>query len=197
MKRIDPARGKFVRLASAYVDGEVTADERRWVEQYAMSDATARAELAALEATSRLVGTALRASADEVDWQVFTRQVMSHLHQEPLGLGDRLRVVLGRLLGSGRAPVAAAAAAALVAVALAVPITLRTAAPQGYAASKLEIQTVSVDAPSQVRPVVMRTERGDAVIWTVQEPEKADAGGHRATPPAPAEDHPPRPENEL
>src|SRR4051812_7472833 len=46
--------------------------------------------------------------------------------------------------------------------------------PAGYAQAKVEVQTVRVDQGATVEPVVMTTEKGDAIIWMVDQPEKKD-----------------------
>jgi hypothetical protein len=49
-----------------------------------------------------------------------------------------------------------------------------------YANPVVEVQTVEVDAAAQVRPVVMETEKGDAVIWMVD--EKKDEAKKKQSP---------------
>jgi uncharacterized protein (DUF2252 family) len=69
-------------------------------------------------------------------------------------------------------------ASAAAAVAIAIPVTMKLATPNGYGAERVSVQTVSVDTEAQVKPVVMETDTGDAVIWVVDSPtdSSTDAG---------------------
>jgi hypothetical protein len=42
------------------------------------------------------------------------------------------------------------------------------------------VQSVTADAQPELRPVVLKTETGDAIIWLVEKPDAS--GNHRAAP---------------
>jgi hypothetical protein len=44
---------------------------------------------------------------------------------------------------------------------------MKFATPEGYGASQLRVQQVSVEDNAQVKPLVMETDTGDAIIWVV------------------------------
>jgi anti-sigma factor RsiW len=168
----NPAREKFLPLLSPYVDGELSPEERRQVEQHlANSEASAR-EVADLRAGDALMRHALEMQADQVDWKGFTDGVMSRLTPERLPLFERLKLTFSEMLTWQRGPLLAGFAGAAAAVLIAIPVTMRLATPDGYGAARLEVQTVAVDTQANVKPVVMETDDGDAVIWVVDGPEK-------------------------
>lgn len=175
----NPAREKFLPLLSPYVDGELSPEERRQVEQHLSNSEASAREVADLRAGDALMRHALEMQADQVDWKDFTDGVMSRLTPERLPFFERLKLTFSEMLTWQRGPLLAGFAGAAAAVAIAIPVTMRLATPDGYGAARLEVQTVAVDTHANVKPVVMETDDGDAVIWVVdgpeQQPEKVKA----------------------
>ncbi len=165
----DDSRAKFAELLSAYVDGEVSVHEARWVEQYTAQHPDSRRALERFEAVRARIGEHLRTEDPSMDWPAFTRGVLARLSSEPRSLIDRLKIAGSKLLADRRTLLATAFAGA--AAALAIAFWVRPTEPRGYGAARLEIQTVSADGPSRSQPIVVSTERGDAVIWMDQDPQ--------------------------
>lgn len=174
----NPAREKFRPMLSPYVDGELKPEERLQVEQHLQNNKESAAEVADFRAADGLIRHALDLQADEVDWKRFADDVMARVTPEKLPLWGRITMTLGELYLYRRGPLIAGFAGAAVALAVAVPVVLKltASAPAGYANSKLEVQTVSVETPGDVRPVVVETDQGDAIIWTVDARDDADGG---------------------
>jgi len=170
----NPARDKFLPLLSPYVDGELTPEERQQVEQHLQHNKDSAAQVADFRAADGLIRTALDMAGDDVDWKAFTADVMGKVVPEKLPLFDRLKLSLSEMFTYQRGPMIAAMVGAAAAVAIAVPLALSFGGKSaGYANPVVEVQTVSIDNPTQVKPVVMETDDGDAIIWVV---EKKDAG---------------------
>lgn len=182
----NPARERFLPLLSPYVDGELSVEERRQVEQHlAHNEASAR-QVADLRAGDALMRHAFELEGDEVDWKAFTDEVMGRLTPEKLPLIERLRLSLSEMFTYQRGPLLAGLAGAAAAVAIAIPVTMRFSTPDGYGAARVQVQTVAVDTEAKVKPVVMETAGGDAVIWVVDAPDVEPAkpkGAADATPP--------------
>jgi len=158
-----------LQLLSAYVDGELTAAERETVERALSADPRMRE----IERSMRGLGSAVRglceAEAAKVDFAGLSDRVMARVSRRP-GMLDRFREAWRRPW----LPVGG-----LVAVAAAALFILRPVSP---AASVEGVVVKSVDADSQaeLRPVVLKTESGDAIIWLVEKPDAS--ANHRATP---------------
>jgi anti-sigma factor RsiW len=166
----NPAREKFMPMLSPYVDGELSPEERLLVEQHLQNNKESAAQVADFRAADALMRHAIDLQGDDVDWRAFTDGVMARVTPEKPPLFERLKVTLSEMFLYQRGTVVAGLAGAALAVAITVPVLMKLTAttPDGYAGSKLEVQTVSVDAESgDVQPVVMETDQGDAIIWTV------------------------------
>lgn len=165
----NPAREKFLPLLSPYVDGELSPDERQQVEQHLAHNKESAAQVADFRAADALMRHALEMQGDDVDWKAFTDGVMSQLSPEKLPFFTRLTLSLGELLQYQRGPLIAGLLGAAAAIAIAVPVAMKLGAglPAGYGLDRVEVQTVSVDSNAAVRPVVMETDDGNAVIWIV------------------------------
>jgi anti-sigma factor RsiW len=176
----NPAREKFLPLLSPYVDGELTPEERQQVEQHLANNKDSAAQVADFRAADALMRHALEMQGDDVDWKGFTDGVMSQLTPEKLPLLTRLKLSLGEMFTYQRGPMVAAMVGAAAAIAIAVPVAMKLGAglPAGYGADRVEVQTVSIDSDATVRPVVMETDDGDAVIWVVEanDKDKTDGG---------------------
>lgn len=165
----NPAREKFLPLLSPYVDGELSPEERQQVEQHLANNKESAAQVADFRAGDALIRHALEMQGDDVDWKGFTDGVMSQLTPEKLPFFTRLKLSLGEMFRYQRGPMVAAMVGAAAAIAIAVPVAMKLGAglPAGYGADRVEVQTVSIDSNSAVRPVVMETDDGNAVIWVV------------------------------
>jgi len=171
----NPGRDQLLPLLSAYVDDELSASERQLVEAHLEADPASARLVDDLRAGAVLMRTALEQQAEAVDWKGFTDSVMSGLSPRKLPLGERLSLALSELLTWNRGPLLAGAVGALAAVLIAIPLTLRLSTPDGYGAERVRVQTVAVEDAAQVKPVVMETDDGDAVIWVVDAPPEAPA----------------------
>jgi hypothetical protein len=67
----------------------------------------------------------------------------------------------------------------LVAVAAAAFFAFRPVTPPA-AVEGVVVQSATADSQTELRPVVLKTESGDAIIWLVDKPDAS--GNHRATP---------------
>lgn len=175
----NPARAKFLPMLSPYVDGELTPEERLQVEQHLQNNKESAGQVADFRAGDGLMRHALELQADDVDWKKFTEDVMARVTPDRLPFFDRLKLTVSELFTYQRGPFVAALAGAAAAVAIAVPLSMKLAAgaPEGYASPRVEVQTVAVEENAQVRPVVMETDNGDAVIWMVEDQGKGPDGG--------------------
>lgn len=165
----NPAREKFLPMLSPYVDGELTPEERQQVEQHLANNKESAAQVADFRAGDALMRHALEMQGDEVDWKAFTEGVMARVTPDKLPLFDRIKLSLSEMFTYQRGPMVAAMVGAAAAIAIAIPLGMKLGTPEGYGSEKLQVQTVSVtDGQATVKPVVMETDTGDAVIWVVE-----------------------------
>ena len=164
----NPAREKFLPMLSPYVDGELTPEERQLVEQHLANSKESTAQVADFRAADGLMRHALEMQADSMDWKAFADDVMAKVTPEKLPLFERLKLSLSEMFTYQRGPLMVGFAAAALAVLVAVPVTMKFATPDGYGASKVQVQMVSVEDTSSYKPVVMETDTGDAIIWVVE-----------------------------
>lgn len=164
----NPAREKFLPMLSPYVDGELTPEERQLVEQHLANSKESTAQVADFRAADGLMRHALEMQADSMDWKAFAEDVMAKVTPEKLPLFERIKLSLFEMFTYQRGPLMVGFAAAALAVLIAVPVTMKFATPDGYGASKVQVQMVSVEEPSSYKPVVMETDTGDAIIWVVE-----------------------------
>ncbi len=167
----NPARKSFEPLLSPYVDGELAPDERQLVERHIAADKDSAAQVADFRAASGLTRLSFEMLADEQDFSDFANQVMARVTPQKLPLFERLKLSLSEMFTYQRGTLVTAGAMAFALVAaVGLGFQLSRAGPlDGYANPVVEVQTVQVDAAAQVRPVVMETEKGDAIIWMVEE----------------------------
>jgi anti-sigma factor RsiW len=170
----NPAREKFLPMLSPYVDGELSPEERQLLEQHLSNNKDSAGQVADFRAADALMRHALEMQADAVDWKAFTDDVMSKVTPEKLPLFERLKLTLSEMFTYQRGPLIAGLAGAAAALAIAVPVSLKFSTPDGYGATKMQVQTVSADENQPFKPVVMETESGDAIIWVVE--SAPDAG---------------------
>ena len=158
-----------LQLLSAYVDGELTAAERETVERALTADPRMRE----IERSMRSLGTALRAhcqgEATTADFAGLSDRVMARVSRQP--------GVLVRLRDAWRRPWLPVGG--LVAIAAAAFFVLRPVSPPP-SVEGVVVSSVTADTEPGLRPVVLKTESGDAIIWLVEKPDAS--GNHRATP---------------
>ncbi len=164
----NPAREKFLPMLSPYVDGELTPEERQLVEQHLANSKESAGQVADFRAADGLMRHALEMQADSMDWKAFADDVMAKVTPEKLPLFERLKLSLSEMFIYQRGPLMVGFAAAALAVLIAVPVTMKFATPDGYGASRVQVQRVSVEDTSSYKPVVMETDTGDAIIWVVE-----------------------------
>ncbi len=171
----NPARKMFRPKLSAYVDGELSPEERVQVEQHLQVNKESAMEVADMRAASGLTRVSMDMLADEVDWKQFTNNVMSQLQPTRLPLMERLSISLGEMFRYQRPVMVTAMVTAAVVALLLIPLALQRSAP-GYANEKMKLEAVRSD-DVKVRPVVLETKKGDAIIFMMDAPAEA-------TPPA-------------
>lgn len=178
----NPARKEFEPLLSPYVDGELSPEERQAVERHIAADKDSAAQVADFRAASGLTRLSFEMAADEQDFSDFANQVMARVTPQKLPLFERLKLSLSEMFTYQRGTLVTAGAMAFaLAAAVGIGFNMRGAGPlDGYANPVVEVQTVQVDGDAQVRPVVMETEKGDAVIWMVD--EKKDEAKKKQSP---------------
>lgn len=169
----NPAHKEFWPKLSPFVDGELSVEERKAVEQHLAADKESAAMVADLRAASGLVRLTFENAADDEDFKDFSTQVLARLTPQKLPFFERVKLSLSETFTYQR-PMLVTAMAAAMALLVAVPVGLRLlnpSTPSGYASADVEVQSVSV-ADSKVRPIVLETDKGDAIIWTVEEQQK-------------------------
>ena len=173
----NPARKTFEPLLSPYVDGELSPEERQAVERHIAADKDSAAQVADFRAASGLTRLSFELAADEQDFSEFANQVMARVTPQKLPLFERLKLSMSEMFTYQRGTMitAGAMAFALLLVAAAA-VKLSGTDTEGYANSRVEVQTVSVDTDAKVRPVVMETEKGDAIIWMIDDGSAKKSG---------------------
>ncbi len=166
----NPARKTFEPLLSPYVDGELSPEERQVVERHIAADKESAAQVADFRAASGLTRLSFEMLADEQDFSEFANQVMARVTPQKLPMFERLKLSVSEMFTYQRTTLltVGAMACALVLTAGAV-VKLSGQDSNGYANARVEVQTVLVDTDAKVRPVVMETEKGDAIIWMVDD----------------------------
>jgi anti-sigma factor RsiW len=151
------------------VDGELTAAERETVERALSADPRMRE----IERSMRGLGSAMRtlseADVAKADFSGLADRVMARVSRRP--------GVLARFRDAWRRPWLPLGG--LVAVAAAAFFAFRPVAPVPSVAG-VDVSSVTADSQPELRPVVLKTDTGDAIIWLVEKPDAA--GNHRATP---------------
>jgi anti-sigma factor RsiW len=168
-------------MLSAYLDGELTPDEREAVERAAAHDPGLHQSAEALRTVSWAVRRTVEAEAEGADFTGLADRVLAQVPSAPSWL-ERLQAAWRRPwipVGMG-ALVTAAAVALFVLRATPAPI------PAGVV-----VRSASTDSQAQVEPVVLKTESGDAIIWLVEHP---DASGVQHPP---AVMQPDKPQNQV
>ena len=172
MSNDNPARKKFEPLLSAFVDGELTPEERTQVEQHLAANKESAMQVADFRAASGLMRLTLEQQADQEDWKDFSNQVLAKLTPEKAPLFERLSAALSEMFTYQRGALIGGLVAAALMVTVGSVTYLMGGRGAGYANEQLKVQTVRVEQGSRVAPVVMETEGGDAIIWMVDSPEK-------------------------
>jgi anti-sigma factor RsiW len=165
----NPARDKYLPMLSAYVDGELSPEQRQELEQHLATNKELAAMVADLRASGALLRHALEMRADDVEWKGFTEGVMGKVASEKLPLGERVRLWFSEMFTYHRTQLAMSFAVAAAAVVITVPLTLKYGTPEGYGANQVRVQAVSVRDDAEFKPVVMETDTGDAIIWVVEQ----------------------------
>jgi anti-sigma factor RsiW len=154
-------------MLSPFVDGELTADERKQVERHLSECPDCTGRTADLRAESGLVRVGLEMLGDDVDFAALTQKVMARLTPDKAPLLERLRLSMSELFTYQRGlMVGAMGTAAGVAVAL-VALVARPGTPEGYANERMALHSVTIDESAHVAPVMMETDEGDSIIWVV------------------------------
>ncbi len=166
----NPARKTFEPLLSPYVDGELSPEERQAVERHIAADKDSAAQVADFRAASGLTRLSFELLADEQDFSDFANQVMARVTPQKLPIFERVKLSMSEMFMYQRGTLVTAGAFAMAILLTAgAVVKLSGGDADGYANARVEVQTVSVDTDAKVRPVVMETEKGDAIIWMVED----------------------------
>jgi hypothetical protein len=112
---------------------------------------------------------------------------MARITPERPPLWERMKLSVSELFLYQRASLVTGMVAAAVVALVAVPLLTRDSYPMGYARERMELTSVSTDSEAHVSPVVVYTDKGDAIIWLVDHPDH----GEQVTPSAPGPSTPP------
>jgi len=182
----NPARKKYRPLFSAFVDGELSPQQRMHIERHLAACPESAQEVADMRALSTLMRTTLEEAAQEEAWEGFADRLMGQLAPERLPWRQRLGVWLSEVFTYRRGWVAAGALA--VPACIGIFMWASPAEPVGYASPHLAIKTVSAKGGTALKTMVTHTETGDAIIWVVEETpteeaEEAKAPSEEEAPP--------------
>ncbi|MBI3184333.1 MAG: zf-HC2 domain-containing protein [Myxococcales bacterium] len=164
----NPACQTFIPMLSPFIDGELSPAERMTVERHLVACQQCAMRAADLRAESGLVRVGMEMAADEVDFKDFAQKVLARITPERPPLLERIRLSVSELFTYHRGMMVTSLATAAAVLLLALPLIMRGGTPAGYASQRLEVQAVSIDESAHVAPVVMETESGDTIIWTVE-----------------------------
>ncbi len=173
------------RLLSPYLDDELSGADRKVVDGHLQGCPACQARLVDLRATNAAMQAYLTHRSEGVDFAGFSAKVIAQIKNEPLSLGQRLRVFWTELMAYHSAAIysafgAGAAAALAVGVVLARPAAV---------SNNLVVHSLKVSDP-RYEPVVMHTNDGETVIMLVEHNQSEDsdaapAAGDAAQAPAP------------
>ncbi len=158
----------FIPMLSPFIDGELTPEDRVNVERHLSACKECAAYAADLRAESGLLRVGMEMLADEVDFRDFAQKVMARVTPERPPFLERLALSLSEMFLYQRGAMVTALASAAAMLLVGLPLLLRDGRPVGYAGERLEVQAVKVEQSAHVAPVVMETESGDTIIWTVE-----------------------------
>ena len=177
MSNDNPARKKFEPMLSPFVDGELTPEERQQVEQHLAANKESAMQVADFRAASGLMRLTFEQQADQEDWKDFSNEVLSKLTPEKPPLFERLKTALSEMFTYQRGTlVGAMVTAALMVTVASLAFLLGTSkGGAGYANDQMKVLSVKPQEGARVAPVVMETDKGDAIIWMVD--TQQDAGG--------------------
>lgn len=180
---LNPACQTFIPMLSPFVDGELAPQERVTVERHlsACRDCTGR--VADLRAESGLIRHGLDLAADEVDFKDFAQKVMARLTPYKPPLLERVRVSFSEMFLYQRTAMLSSLAGAAAVLFIGLPaLLLWQPTPDGYARQMMAVQSVTTEAGSKVTPVVMTSDKGDAIIWMVSTGDAAQPSPDQAKP---------------
>lgn len=191
------------QLLSAYLDDALTPGERAEVERALAADARLRTGLEALRTASLAVRRMAEAEAEQVDFTGLADRVLARSRSGAAtgsaGASENGASVLrldparartspgpegadvgargqGTVLPFRRRWIPAVTVGALAAAAAAL-LTLRP--PPSAGVPGVQVQSATTDDGARLQPVVLKTESGDAIVWTIEHP---DSGGVHAVP---------------
>jgi anti-sigma factor RsiW len=183
----NPACKTFLPQLSPFIDGELSPADRTAVERHLSACQACAGRVADLRAESGLIRIGLEMAADDVDFSDFAQKVMARVTPERPPLWERLKLSVSEMFTYQRGPLVTGLVAASVVALVAVPLLTRETYPVGYARERMELTSVSTDSEAHVSPVVMYTDKGDAIIWLVDHPDHgAEATPAPQAPQAPA-----------
>lgn len=177
----NPACERFIPLLSPYIDGELSPTERVNIERHLSACKACTGRAADLRAESGLLRVGLDMAVDEVDFKDFTQKVMARVTPDKPPLLERLRLSLSEMFLYQRTAVYSSLATAAVVLLVAIPLLWGNQAPLGYANERMKVQAVRSLDPGRIAPVVMETDDGSTIIWTVEQDE-APTPAHTAPP---------------
>jgi len=177
---LNPACLSFIPQLSPFVDGELLPNDRVTVERHLAVCRDCTGRVADLRAESGLIRHGLDLAADEVDFKDFATKVMARLTPYKPPLWEQIQISLSEMFLYQRKMMMASMAGAAAVLAIAIPtLIIGKSIPDGYAREMMAVQSVTTEAGAKVTPVVMTSDKGDAIIWMVSTEQQVE-------PPAPA-----------
>ncbi|MBM7113185.1 anti-sigma factor family protein [Archangium primigenium] len=172
---------RFIPLLSPYIDGEVSPADRVNVERHMAACRDCASRAADLRAESALLRVGLEMAVDDVDFKDFTQKVMARVTPDRPPLWERVRITLSEMFLYHRTAMVSSLATAALVVLVAVPVVLNNqrAAPLGYGAERMRVQQVVASEGAKTRPLVLESDDGNTIIWTVDQDASTP---HDATP---------------
>lgn len=167
----NPACKTFIPMLSPFIDGELSAAERGTVELHLSACQACASRIADLRAEAGLIRVGLEMVADEVDFSGFTQKVMARITPDRPPLLERLKLAASEFFTYQRGALVTGLVAAAVVGLVLVPLLSRERYPEGYAQQHMQLQSVSVNPDAHVSPVVLYTEKGDAIILLTDHPD--------------------------
>ena len=168
---------RYIPLLSPYIDGEVSPADRVNIERHLAACRECASRAADFRAESALLRVGLDMAVDDVDFKDFTQKVMARVTPDRPPLLERLRISLSEMFLYHRTAMVSSLATAAVVVLVAVPMVMNRPEPApGYGAERMRVLKVRA-VSNKVAPVILESDNGDTIVWTVdREPDAAHDG---------------------
>lgn len=167
--------GEFQILLSAYIDGELNAQEQALVELHLSGCNKCRTQIDDWKKVGNLVVDRWSRQIEESDFSQFAAQVFQRITPKRLSWWERLQTKWSETLAYHRAAVLSSLVTAAVTLIISVPLVYHWSKNQEIAASEVVLHRLTLEDPA-VKPVVMQMENGKTLIMLVHQPGAKRAG---------------------